>query len=106
MDLAMLDTMDMLVPMLPQPLELPSPSVVMEPQPPSASTSHMAMLPPDTMSLTPSVLSTLPRGLLMLMPIMALEDMEDITMPAPSPLVSPPSPMLGSPSRDMPMDIM
>merc|ERR1712105_310967 len=106
MDLAMLDTMDMSVPMLPQPLELPSPSVVMEPQPPSASTSHMAMLPPDTMSLTLSVLSTLPRGLLMLMPITALEDMEDITMQAPSPLVSPPSPMLGSPSRDMPMDIM
>merc|ERR1712055_571752 len=81
MDLAMLDTMDMLVPMLPQPLELPSPSVVMEPQPPLASTSHMAMLPLDTMSLTPLVLST-------------------------SPLVPPPSPMLGSPSRDMPMDIM
>merc|ERR1712055_1153728 len=48
MDLAMLDTMDMSVPMLPQPL--------------AASTSHMAMLPPDTMSLTPLVLSTSPRG--------------------------------------------
>merc|ERR1712055_788517 len=41
---------------------MPSPSVAMAPQPPSASTSHMAMLPPDTIGLTLSVLSTLPRG--------------------------------------------
>merc|ERR1719244_950866 len=66
----------------------------------------MAMLPPDTMLLTPLVLFTLPRGLLMLMLIPSMDMDMDMDMPAPSPLVSPPSPPLASPSRDMPMDIM
>merc|ERR1719369_920341 len=64
----------------------------------------MAMLPPDTMLLTPLVLSISPRGLLMLIPSMVMD--MDMDMPAPSPLVSPPSPPLASHSRDMPMDIM
>merc|ERR1719219_987375 len=66
----------------------------------------MAMLPPDTMLLTPLVLSTSPRGLLMLMLIPSMVMDMDMDMPAPSPLVSPPSPPLASHSRDMPMDIM
>merc|ERR1719228_2921060 len=51
-----------------------------------------------SMRLTPSVLSTLPRGLLMLMPTMV-----DTTLD-PRPLVSPPSPMLDSLCKDMPRD--
>merc|ERR1712002_1382728 len=65
----------------------------------SVSIIPMVMLPLDTISLTPSEPSTSPRGLLMLMPTMAM-----VTM-APLPLDSPPSPMLASPSRDMPRDM-
>merc|ERR1719187_151030 len=90
-------------PTLPLPLVLPSPSVGMAPPPPLEHTSPMAMLPPDTMSLTPSVLSTSPRGPLMLMPIMAMEATDP--MPDPSPPASPVSPMPDSPCRDMPMDM-
>merc|ERR1711913_235061 len=96
-------TMVMSDPTLPLPPVLPSPSVAMAPLPPLEHTSPMAMLPPDTMSLTPSVLSTSPRGPLMLMPIMAMEATD--TMPDPSPPASPVSPMPGSPCRDMPMDM-
>merc|ERR1712002_1305909 len=65
----------------------------------SVSIIPMVMLPLDTISLTPSEPSTSPRGLLMLMPTMAM-----VTM-APLPLDSPLSPMLASPSRDMPRDM-
>merc|ERR1712002_563321 len=61
----------------------------------------MAMLLLGSMLLTLSVLSTLPRGPLMLMPTM--EDMESTLDPRP--LVSPPSPMLDSLCKDMPRDM-
>merc|ERR1711915_1136579 len=61
----------------------------------------MAMLLLGSMLLTLSVLSTPPRGLLMLMPTMV--DMESTLDPRP--LVSPPSPMLDSLFRDMPRDM-
>merc|ERR1719244_1730273 len=59
----------------------------------------MAMLLLGSMLLTPLALSTLPRGLLMLMPTMV-----DTTLD-PRPLVSPPSPMLDSLCKDMPRDM-
>merc|ERR1719260_725252 len=65
------------------------------------TTPPMAMLLLESMLLTLSVLSTLPRGLLMLMPTM--EDMESTLDPRP--LDSPPSPMLDSLFRDMPRDM-
>merc|ERR1711872_791878 len=61
----------------------------------------MAMLPLGSMLPTLLVLSTLPRGLLMLMPTM--EDMESTLDPRL--LVSPPSLMLDSLCRDMPLDM-
>merc|ERR1711913_18567 len=62
MEAMLMATVLMPAPTLPLPLALPSPSVAMEPPPLSVSTSPMAMLPPDTTGLTPSVLSTSPRG--------------------------------------------
>merc|ERR1711970_1670255 len=59
------------------------------------------MLPLESMLLTPSVLSTLPRGLLMLM--LTMVDMESTLDPRH--LVSPPSLMLDSLCRDMPPDM-
>merc|ERR1712098_985448 len=82
---AMLDMEDTMAPILP----------LLHTMPP------MAMLPLGSMLLTLLVLSTLPRGLLMLMPTM--EDMESTLDPRP--LVFPPSPMLDSLCRDMPRDM-
>merc|ERR1711970_295922 len=59
----------------------------------------MAPTPPLLMLVALSVLFTLPRGLLMLMPTMV-----DTTLD-PRPLVSPPFPMLDSLCRDMPRDM-
>merc|ERR1719357_626770 len=77
------------------------PSVVMD----NLSLLHtmppMAMLLLGSMLLTLLALSTLPRGLLMLMPTMV--DMESTLDPRPP--VSPPSPMLDSLFRDMPKDM-
>merc|ERR1711872_430564 len=61
----------------------------------------MAMLPLGSMLLTLLVLSTLPRGLLMLM--LTMVDMESTLDPRL--LVSPPSLMLDSLCRDMPLDM-
>merc|ERR1719268_28464 len=77
------------------------PSVVMD----NLSLLHtmppMAMLLLGSMLLTLLALSTLPRGLLMLMPTMV--DMESTLDPRPP--VSPPSPMLDSLCKDMPRDM-
>merc|ERR1719419_535886 len=70
---AMLDMEDTMAPMLPLLLLVVLPSVVMDSLPLLLTTPPMAMLLLESMLLTLSVLSTLPRGLLMLMPTM--EDM-------------------------------
>merc|ERR1719228_567609 len=95
------DMEDTMVPMLLLLLLVVLPSVVMDSLPLLLTTPPMAMLLLESMLLTLSVLSTLPRGLLMLMPTM--EDMESTLDPRP--LVSPPSPMLASLCRDMPKDM-
>merc|ERR1712034_67317 len=92
---------DTMAPMLLLLLLVVLPSVVMDSLPLLHTTPPMAMLLLGSMLLTLSVLSTLPRGLLMLMPTM--EDMESTLDPRP--LVSPPSPMLDSLCRDMPRDM-
>merc|ERR1719516_955454 len=95
------DMEDTMAPMLLLLLLVVLPSVVMDSLPLLLTTPPMAMLLLGSMLLTLSVLSTLPRGLLMLMPTM--EDMESTLDPRP--LVSPPSPMLDSLCRDMPRDM-
>merc|ERR1712034_88071 len=99
MDLA--DMEDTMAPMLLLLLLVVLPSVVMDSLPLLHTTPPMAMLLLGSMLLTLSVLSTLPRGLLMLMPTM--EDMESTLDPRP--LVSPPSPMLDFLCKDMPRDM-
>merc|ERR1711915_598043 len=105
---AMLDTVmdmpdmeDTMVPMLLLLLLVVLPSVVMDSLPLLLTTPPMAMLLLGSMLLTLLALSTLPRGLLMLMPTMV--DMESTLDPRP--LVSPPSPMPDSLCRDMPRDM-
>merc|ERR1719419_1985179 len=95
------DMEDTMAPMLPLLLLVVLPSVVMDSLPLLHTMPPMAMLLLESMLLTLSVLSTLPRGLLMLMSTM--EDMESTLDPRP--LVSPPSPMLDSLCRDMPRDM-
>merc|ERR1711872_885407 len=97
----MVDMEDTMAPMLLLLLLVVLPSVVMDSLPLLLTTPPMAMLLLGSMLLTLLALSTLPRGLLMLMPTM--EDMESTLDPRP--LVSPPSPMLGSLCRDMPRDM-
>merc|ERR1711925_30076 len=95
------DMVDTMAPMLPLLLLVVLPSVVMDSLPLLLTTPPMAMLLLGSMLLTLLVLSTLPRGLLMLMPTTV--DMESTLDPRP--LVSPPSPMLDSLCRDMPRDM-
>merc|ERR1711915_1069411 len=95
------DMEDTMAPMLLLLLLVVLPSVVMDSLPLLHTMPPMAMLLLGSMLLTLSVLSTLPRGLLMLMPTM--EDMESTLDPRP--LVSPPSPMLDSLCKDMPRDM-
>merc|ERR1719229_908280 len=77
------------------------PSVVMDSLPLLHTMPPMAMLLLESMLLTLSVLSTPPRGLLMLM--LNMVDMESTLDPRL--LVSPPSLMLDSLCRDMPPDM-
>merc|ERR1719348_1363386 len=100
MDMA--DMEDTMAPMLPLLLLVVLPSVVMDSLPLLLTMPPMAMLLLGSMLLTLLVLSTLQRGLLMLMPTTV--DMESTLDPRP--LVSPPSPMLDSLCRDMAMDSM
>merc|ERR1712002_523095 len=93
------DMEDTMAPMLLLLLLVVLPSVVMDSLPLLHTTPPMDMLLLGSMLLTLSVLSTLPRGLLMLMPTMV-----DTTLD-PRPLVSPPSPMLDSLCKDMPRDM-
>merc|ERR1712059_194815 len=99
---AMLDTEDMLAPMLPLPPQLPSLSVDTVSLPPLVKPFHMAMQPLDTMLLTPWVLSITPRGQLRLILTMAMEDTDTMV---PLLLESPQFHMLASPSRDILMDM-
>merc|ERR1711872_941176 len=108
MALAMLDMVmdipdmeDTMAPMLLLLLLVVLPSVAMDSLPLLHTMPPMVMLLLGSMLLTPLALSTLPRGLLMLIPTM--EDMESTLDPRP--LVSPPSPMPGSLCRDMPRDM-
>merc|ERR1711872_874725 len=93
------DMEDTMAPMLLLLLLVVLPSVVMDSLPLLLTMPPMAMLLLGSMLLTLLALSTLPRGLLMLMPTMV-----DTTLD-PRPLVSPPSPMPGSLCRDMPKDM-
>merc|ERR1711872_174827 len=93
------DMVDTMVPMQPLLLLVVLLSVVMDSLPLLLTMLPMTMLLLGSMLLTLLVLSTRPRGLLMLMPTMV-----DTTLD-PRPLVSPPSPMLGSLCRDMPRDM-
>merc|ERR1719153_1787953 len=95
------DMEDTMAPMLLLLLLVVLPSVVMDSLPLLLTTPPMAMLLLGSMLLTLLVLSTLPRGLLMLMPTM--EDMESTLDPRP--LDSPPSLLPGSLCRDMPRDM-
>merc|ERR1712034_231844 len=100
MALAMLDMLDMvdtMAPMLLLLLLVVLLSVAMDNLSLLLTMPPMAMLLLGSMLLTPSVLSTLPRGLLM-------PTMVDTTLD-PRPLVSPPSPMLDSLCKDMPRDM-
>merc|ERR1712059_29596 len=99
---AMLDTEDMLAPMLPLPPQLPSLSVDTVSLPPLVKPFHMAMQPLDTMLLTPWVLSITPRGQLRLILTMAMEDTDTMV---PLLLESPQFHMLASLSRDILTDM-
>merc|ERR1719516_723052 len=95
------DMVDTMVPMPPLLLLVGLLSVVMDNPGLLHTMLPMAMLLLGSMLLTLLALSTLPRGLLMLMPTM--EDMESTLDPRPP--VSPPSPMPASLCRDMPRDM-
>merc|ERR1712002_1229404 len=95
------DMEDTMAPMLLLLLLVVLPSVVMDSLPLLLTMLPMAMLLLESMLLTLSVLSTLPRGLLTLMPTMV--DMESTLDPRL--LVSPPSLMLDSLCKDMPPDM-
>merc|ERR1711925_14161 len=95
------DMVDTMAPMLLLLLLVVLLSVAMDSLPLLLTTPPMAMLLLGSMLLTLLVLSTLPRGLLMLMPTTV--DMESTLDPRP--LVPPPSPMLDSLCRDMPRDM-
>merc|ERR1711915_651714 len=97
------DMEDTMAPMLLLLLLAVLPSVVMDNLSLLLTMPPMAMLLLGSMLLTPLALSTLPRGLLMLMLMLTMEDMES-TLDLRH-LVSPPSPMLDSLFRDMPRDM-
>merc|ERR1719516_275341 len=99
--LDMVDMVDTMVPTPPLLLLVVLLSVVMDNQSLLLTMPPMAMLLLGSMLLTLLVLSTLPRGLLMLMP--SMEDIESTLDPRP--LVSPASPMLDSLCKDIPRDM-